>query len=85
MPTQRLPTSSIWRRPTRLAASEITSFSTAASAQGSWLIFFLELNGYRFTATEDAATQAVLGLAAGTLDEAEYPVSLRAHTTAGEC
>ena len=45
-------------------------------------ILFLELNGYRFTAAEDAATQAVLGLAAGTLDEAGYAAFLRANTTA---
>ena len=45
-------------------------------------ILFLELNGYRFTAAEDAATQAVLGLAAGTLEEAGYAAFLRANTTA---
>jgi death-on-curing protein len=33
-------------------------------------ILFLELNGYNFIATKDAATQAVIELAAGTLDEA---------------
>ena len=44
-------------------------------------ILFLELNGYRFAATEDAATQAVLGLAAGTLDEAGYAAFLRANAT----
>ena len=32
-------------------------------------ITFLELNGYRFTATEADAAQAVLELAAGTIDE----------------
>ncbi len=31
-------------------------------------ILFLELNGYRFTGSEEDAAQAVLGLAAGTLD-----------------
>jgi death on curing protein len=31
---------------------------------------FLEINAYRFTAPEEEATQAVLDLAAGTLDEA---------------
>lgn len=31
-------------------------------------ILFLELNGYSFTASEDAAAQAVLELAAGTID-----------------
>ena len=45
-------------------------------------ILFLELNGYRFTATEDAAIQAVLGLAAGTLDEAGCAAFLHANTTA---
>ena len=33
-------------------------------------VLFLELNGYRFTATEEEATQAVLALAAGKLDDA---------------
>ena len=42
-------------------------------------ILFLELNGYRFNATEEAAAQAVLGLAAGTLDEAGYGSFLRAN------
>jgi death on curing protein len=32
-------------------------------------VLFLEMNGYRFTASEEDATQAVLNLAAGTLDE----------------
>jgi death on curing protein len=42
-------------------------------------ILFLELNGYRFTASEEDATQAVLALAAGTLDEAGYAVLLHAN------
>ena len=45
-------------------------------------ILFLELNGYRFNATEEAATQAVLELTAGTLDEAGYTAFLRANTKA---
>jgi death-on-curing protein len=40
-------------------------------------ILFLELNGYRFTATEEDAAQAVLNLAAGTLEEADYSGFLR--------
>ena len=32
-------------------------------------VLFLELNGYRFTATEEAATQAILDLAAGKIRE----------------
>ncbi len=35
-------------------------------------ILFLELNGYRFVASEEDAAQAVLKLADGTLDEADY-------------
>ena len=44
-------------------------------------ILFLELNGYRFTAVEDAATQAVLQLAAGKLEEPGYAAFLRENTT----
>ena len=44
-------------------------------------ILFLELNGYRFTATEDAAADAVLALAAGKLDEAGYTIFLRRNVT----
>jgi death-on-curing protein len=40
-------------------------------------ILFLELNGYRFTASEEDAAQAVLALAAGNLDEAGYSSFLR--------
>jgi death on curing protein len=42
-------------------------------------ILFLELNGYRFTASEEAAAQAVLELAAGTLDENGFFEFLRAN------
>ena len=40
-------------------------------------ILFLELNGYRFTASEEDAAQAVLELAAGKLDETGYSSFLR--------
>lgn len=40
-------------------------------------VLFLELNGYRFTATEAGAADAVLALAAGHLDEAGYAAFLR--------
>ena len=40
-------------------------------------ILFLELNGYRFAASEENAAQAVLKLADGTLDEADYRSFLR--------
>jgi death-on-curing protein len=42
-------------------------------------VLFLELNGYRLTASEEDATQAVLGLAAGTLDETGFAAWLRAN------
>ena len=45
-------------------------------------ILFLELNGYRFTAAQESAAQAVIALAAGTLDEAGYASFLRANTEA---
>ncbi len=45
-------------------------------------ILFLELNGYNFIATEEAATQAVIELAAGTFDEAGYSAFLRANSEA---
>jgi death on curing protein len=44
-------------------------------------VLFLELNGYRFTASEEAAAQAVLELAAGTIDEAGLVAFLRANVT----
>ncbi len=40
-------------------------------------VLFLELNDYRFVATETDAAEAVLGLAAGNLDEAGYAAFLR--------
>ena len=43
-------------------------------------ILFLELNGFAFNANEEDATQAVLDLAAGTLDEAGYAGWLRANS-----
>jgi len=44
-------------------------------------LLFLELNGHRFTASEEDATQAVLGLAAGTIDEASFTRWLRANVS----
>ena len=43
-------------------------------------ILFLELNGYRFSASEADAAQAVLALAAGALDEQGYAAFLRANS-----
>lgn len=45
-------------------------------------VLFLEMNGYRFTASEEAAARAVLDLAAGTLDEAAYAVFLHENVVA---
>jgi death-on-curing protein len=42
-------------------------------------VFFLEMNGYRFTASEEDATQMILGLAAGTLNEAVFTAWLRSN------
>jgi death-on-curing protein len=47
-------------------------------------ILFLELNGYRFSASEEDAAQAVLELASGNLDEAGYIAFLRAHASLGQ-
>lgn len=41
-------------------------------------VLFLELNGFRFIASEEDATQAVLSLAAGTMDENAYTEWMRA-------
>jgi death on curing protein len=43
-------------------------------------ILFLELNGIRFIASEEDATQAVLSLASATLDEPGYTAWLRANS-----
>jgi death-on-curing protein len=40
-------------------------------------VLFLELNGFEFKASEGDTTQAVLSLAAGSLDEARYGAWLR--------
>jgi death on curing protein len=43
-------------------------------------ILFLELNGYRFTASEEDAARAVLNMAAGILDETGYAEFLRTNS-----
>jgi death on curing protein len=43
-------------------------------------VLFLELNGYRFTASEEAAARAVLELAAGTMDENGFRGFVRANS-----
>jgi death on curing protein len=47
-------------------------------------IVFLELNGFVFRATEEDATQAVLAVAAGELDEAGYAAWLGLMSNAAE-
>jgi len=42
-------------------------------------VLFLELHGFDFNANEEDATQAVLDLAAGTLDEGAYATWLQAN------
>jgi death on curing protein len=42
-------------------------------------VLFLELNGYRFTASEENATEAVLQLAAGKLTESTFANWMRAN------
>jgi len=45
-------------------------------------ILFLELNGLDVTACEEDATQAVMSLAAGSLDETSYVAWLKANSKA---
>src|SRR6202140_500143 len=47
-------------------------------------ILFLELNGYRFSASEEDAARVVLELASGNLDEEGYIAFLRAHASPGK-
>ena len=47
-------------------------------------ILFLELNGFHFKASEEDATQSVIALAAGTLDEVEYTAWLRTNVKRGQ-
>jgi death-on-curing protein len=42
-------------------------------------VLFLELNGYRFTASEEDAAQAVLSLAAGAIKEEVFAAWMRAN------
>ena len=43
-------------------------------------ILFLELNGFVFQAREEDAAQAVIALAAGSMDEASYAAFLKANS-----
>lgn len=46
-------------------------------------VLFLELNGFAFIASEAAAAEAVLALAAGTMDQTAYAAFLRANAAPG--
>lgn len=46
-------------------------------------VLFLELNGFAFIASEEAAAEAVLALAAGTMNQAAYAAFLRDNATPG--
>jgi death-on-curing protein len=46
-------------------------------------VLFLELNGFRFIASEEDAAQAVLDLAARTLDQEAFTAWLRANSKRG--
>ncbi len=42
-------------------------------------VLFLEMNGYRFNGSEEDATQMILGLAAGSLNEVGFTAWLRSN------
>jgi len=44
-------------------------------------VLFLEVNGYRFTASQEDAARAVLDLASGNIDEESYISFLRANSS----
>ena len=46
-------------------------------------VLFLEIKGHNFTASEEASAQAVLSLAADTLDESHFAAWLRANLKPG--
>jgi death on curing protein len=43
-------------------------------------VLFLEINGYRFNAPEEDATQAVMALASNTMDEASFAAWMRTNS-----
>jgi death-on-curing protein len=43
-------------------------------------VLFLEINGYRFRAPEEDATQAVMALASGAMDEASIAAWMRTNS-----
>ena len=63
---------STWHAPTRRRSTPAALVRNHAFIDG----------GYRFHASEEAAAQAVIGLAAGHLDEHGYASFLRANSTA---
>jgi death on curing protein len=95
--TRQLPKLEVWGSRSRLGetvdVTDLAAAYTAGLLQNHPFIdgdkrtgfvvgiLFLELNGARFTASEEAATQAVLGLAAGSLERAGYAAFLRENIT----
>jgi prophage maintenance system killer protein len=66
---------------TRMAWQLLTSLASYDGNKRTGLlvgVLFLELNGCLFTANDESAAQAILGLAAGTLDESALAAWLRA-------
>ena len=80
MPMRMPPISSIWLQPTSWASCATTHLSMETSGPVLLSALFLELNGHLFTAREEDATEAVLALAAGTLDEGGFSLWLRANS-----
>ena len=79
----RDPISLTWRQPYTAGIVRNHPFVDGNKRTGLVVgILFLELNGYRFTASEEDAAQAVLNLATGTLDEPGYTAFLRSNVPA---
>ena len=69
-----------WPRPGSSALSVTVLSRVEANGLASSWEFFLELNGYQFTATEEDAAQAVLSVAARTMTEVAFAQFLRDNT-----
>jgi len=69
-----------WPRPAPSALSVTVLSQVETSGLASSWEFFLELNGYQFTATEEDAAQAVLSVAARTMTEVAFAQFLRDNT-----
>jgi prophage maintenance system killer protein len=70
------------RKPRNLRQMRHTINLVALRQRPQNRVLFLEINGLNFTAREEDATQTVLGLAAGKLDEPGFAAWLRANVQA---